>query len=217
MLSTTPAEPRHARHHPDMLLFRVRQSAGGAVMKGATRAPGLHALLEHERAGRLHHVLPLGRTARREVAKSGHSGSVAPALRAAARERRAGGAHTGYLLVHLKDAADRPALHRSLGRDPQIGGVARVAARYLLAGSPADGLLPPERLWNHARIQLPAARRLREFASTRNIRVAVLDSGVEADHPGPKGRVAVSRQRWEAGQALKVSACDLDGHGPNIS
>jgi len=207
-----------------MLIVRVRRGAAPLARLLATdpdrvadRAPGLHALHRLEEAGRLHLVVPLGRTARRRVARHGHPGEVGAAALAAAQEYAPRLRHTGHFLVHFKNAKHRAACQRALRDDPQVASVSEVAARYLsLAGSPTDGL-PPERMWNHARIQLPAARRLKQFRVPRDVRVAVLDSGVQTRHPSLRGRVHDYVHRWELGHRLSVSGTDIVGHGTHIS
>ena len=226
MLPTSRAEPALLAHHPDMLIARVRRSAAphaGRLTRDAVRraAPGLHALHRHEQDGLLHYVVPLGREARRRVARSGRSGQVAAALRAAAQEqdRRP---HTGHVLIHLKREEHRAALHRALRRDPHVADVSRVPTRYLWLPASSDAnqagaMLPPERLWNHARIQLHAARRLPEFRVPSRIRVAVLDSGVQARHPSLRNRIHSYVHSWERGHPFRTTARDLVGHGTHIS
>lgn len=224
MLGTSRSEPSYPLHHDDMLVLRVHPSAGEAARRLARGgdpekpAPGLGALHRHEDRDELHYALPLGHTARRRVARSKRSGQVAAALVAAAGEHAWDEPNTGHVLIRLRHPEHRTALHRRLAADPHVATVARVPARYLLAAeSPADGLLPPERMWNHARIQLPAARRLRRYRSPRQVRVAVLDSGVDTDHPALRGRIAAYFHGFEAAHPVSVSARDIVGHGTHIS
>lgn len=208
-----------------MLIVRVRPSAAAHARKLASRggaagasSPGLSALHRLEREGHLYHVTPLGRTARRQVAAAGHSGSVSHALVAAAREHDAANRHTGYVLIHLKHSGHRASLHRKLAADRHLASVSKVAARYIwMTPNPAGGFLPPERMWNHARIQLAAARKLDAFRSPRNIRVAVLDSGVQVRHPSLEGRLHDYVHFYGRGHHVKTSAKDIVGHGTHIA
>jgi hypothetical protein len=224
MLGTSRTEPVFPRHHDDMLVVRVRPSVAQPARRLAAgaqpdrSAPGLQALHQHEMNDELEYALPLGRAARRQVARNRKSGRVAAALTAAAREHSWDHPHTGHVLIRLRDPEHRAALHRRLAADPHIAAVSRVAARYLLlADSAADGMLPPERMWNHARIQLAAARRLRRFRSPGRIKVAVLDSGVDLQHPALRGRVAAYLHGFEARHPVRVSGRDIVGHGTHIS
>jgi len=183
---TSSASSRHAAcESPPSAPVRVR-----ALAKPPERdASGIAARYRLEQEGLLHHVTPLGSAARREVSGKGRFGQVGAALLAAAREHNAAGAETGYVLIHLKNPAHRTALLRRLTADHDLVSVSKVAARYIWAASnPAGGFLPPERKWNHTRIQLAAARKLPACHPPGNIRVAVLDSGVQIRHPSHKGR-----------------------------
>jgi hypothetical protein len=196
-----PESPRGissiSHHHEDMLVLRLRPTAAAVARRlraGADQqraAPGLHALHRHEADEALHYALPLGRAARRQVARAGTSGKTVSALAAAAGEHEPSRLHTGHVLIRLRDPRHRASLLRKLSADPHVASVSRVPTRYLVASEASGtGALPPERMWNHARIQLPAARRLREFRSPRRVTVAVIDSGVDLRHPALRGRVA---------------------------
>jgi len=207
-----------------MLVLRLKPTASQVARRlraGADQsvvAPGLHALQGHEAAEALHYVLPLGRAARRQVAQARSSGQAAMAMGAAAREYDRARAHTGHVLIHLRDSRHRASLLRRLAADPHVASVSRVPMRYLAgAESQGSGVLPPERMWNHARIQLAAARRLRQFRSPRQVSVAVLDSGVDLHHPALLGRVTRYVHRYEAGHPIAVSARDIVGHGTHVA
>ena len=224
MLATRWTEVRLPTHHPDMLVLRVRKSAARIARllardpeQARAQAPGLYALHRLEQTGKLHHAHPLGSRARRDAARARRFGDLKAGLLAAAREHDPRLPNSAHLLVHLHEARQRAALHRALRRDPHVAAVAKVPARYLHAANPTDGLLPPERMWNHARIQLAEARRLKQFRSARGIRVAVLDSGVQTHHPSLRGRVHEYVHRWAPSHQLKTSAKDIVGHGTHIT
>ena len=211
----------HAQpYHDDMLIARIHPAAAGVVKRHATNrtefrtaAPGLSALARLEGAGRLDQVRALNGAVRAERHVAGASGN---ALIAAAQHHDRRHAHTGALFVNLKNAADREALHEAMADDPHVEWVARVPARYFLAGAKSGGLsdVPAIRMWHHDAIKLHEARALRSFREPRSVHVAVLDTGVDRRHPALKGRVH-DYIRHLGGE--QFPADDVIGHGTHVS
>ena len=103
--------------------------------------------------------------------------------------------NSGASLVELDRDSDVPALQVALARDPNVEAVSRVPVRYILvpatrktrrkgAGATIAAAPPAEAvLWNLRRIRWDEARRLPHFEDACDINVAVLDTGIDPDHP----------------------------------
>jgi subtilisin family serine protease len=88
--------------------------------------------------------------------------------------------------VKRSDNASVEQLVDQLSRDPGVESAQSMNLFHVLAyNDPLYPLQPSARLWHLAD--------LHNVATGRNVRVAELDTGVEADHPDLKGRVAVTR------------------------
>ncbi len=199
-------------HHPGLLAVRFRDSLAGA------NAPGIVRLLEHHRAGRLRRVTPLHPDVARQIDDQGCR-SLAEQLRIASRYSGPTARHARTFLV---DAGARQAmaddLADRLAADPQVESVGRVPIRFLTARAgkalPADLVPPPLRNWHLGQIGWRPAER-RGFRDAPGVRVAVLDSGVDVDHPALEGRIRRYVYRYPKLAAL--SGQDHVGHGTHVS
>ncbi len=223
---TTEALPQH---HDDILIVNMRSEAGAPAAATAMRAagldaPGIDALSYFARAGRIKRVVPL---------RPGEEAVTAPSPMAAAAAMMGPGRLPGapeavapVRFIEMVDPGEARRLQDALANDPSVLSVSQVPIRYLAAGrSPrkrvvAGGIgiqaVPPAVpvLWNLEKIQWREARAMAGFREAEQIRVAVLDSGVDTAHPD----LRVSNYHWQnADLARPVSDRDYIGHGTHVS
>ena len=116
--------------------------------------------------------------------------------------------HAGTSIIELEEDAQVEELRTALADDPNIEYAARVPIRYLLARrrpslsrshpsratrrrmTIAASPPAPSTMWNLAKIQWSAARALASFKDAQEIKVAVLDSGIDEGHPDLTERIA---------------------------
>lgn len=126
----------------------------------------------------------------------------------------------GLHVVELEKGGDLNQLHNALANDPAIVSVSRVPVRYLLqrrrARQPATSD-PPGPMWNLNKIRWAEARQRPEFVEPRaqRIKVAVLDTGVDANHPDLRSRRVQSI--WYPDLGVPVAAKDIVGHGTHVT
>jgi hypothetical protein len=186
--------------------------------------PGLSTLARLERGGLVKRVTPLaaGRGSRRNVTVP--RVAVATLVGAAAPSRTGGreAPAAGVCLIELERASDIDPLHRALADDPMVEFVSRVPVRYLLVPTrPARrrrAAAPPpvSTMWNLMKIEWAAARRRRGFRDATKIKVAVLDTGIETDHPDLKGRVKRYVFNYP-GLPVVAGPKDIVGHGTHVA
>jgi len=123
-------------------------------------------------------------------------------------------------ILELEDDANAESLRHTLATDPVVQFVSRVplrfhCARRKVSNTPA-AQQPVGPLWNLQRIQWDAARALRGFKEATDVKVAVLDTGVDEAHPDLNGRV----KRYEytyPNSGATAGAKDRVGHGTHVS
>lgn len=215
-----------ASHHDHMLVLRVRPTAGEAtarLRRGerglAADAPGLHALHAHDVARRVRRAVPFGERAGREAAGT-RGPRLMRAVAAAAAEHAAGRPHAGTVFIEMDSGETAAEALRRLRQDPHVHFAEPVPARHLLAvrRTQAADVIPPLRLWNLDAIDLDGLSPLGDLSDrVRRTRVAVLDTGVDVDHPALDGRLSDYVHGWsDHGRGL-VRPPDLIGHGTHVT
>jgi hypothetical protein len=121
------------------------------------------------------------------------------------------GAETVASIAELKPGTFKKVIRQL--RDLDGVEVERLPVRYLCATPTA--LPPRERpLWNLERIQWEETRKLKEIKPATDITVAVLDTGIEAEHPDLNGRI----ESYEHSHPIHlVKEEDLHGHGTHVA
>lgn len=131
----------------------------------------------------------------------------------------------GVSLVELENGQDVDALRRALADDAHVVSVSKVPIRYLQerasrsrASAPRIAATPPaaSSMWNLARIRWAQALATPGFQDAGDIRVGVLDSGIERDHPDLNGRIA--DYVYEHPELPGASSLqDVIGHGTHVA
>lgn len=128
-----------------------------------------------------------------------------------------GTASAATSLVELEPTTRMEEVMRELARDPEVAGVSRVPVRYLatdpLAGAVLPLAAPPagDMLWNLKKIRWPEARAM-GLTSATDIRVAVLDSGVDTGHPD----LPAIAYTYAYPGGIGTSDRDIIGHGTHV-
>lgn len=192
--------------------------------------PGLSILAAFERAGLIRRVTPLSN----DVVSSGMGIAARPALAAmfaGPAVAAAGDAHAGVSLVELERDLDVGQIQLELSRDPHVENVSRVPVRYLLAkraaprrtrrkAPPTVAAVPPaaSTLWNMRAIKWSEARSLPGFRDADDVLLAVLDSGIDPNHPELKrAGLIVDYVYSHPTSAASSSDFDYIGHGTHVS
>ncbi len=230
-------ETSAAQYHPGMLLVKVRSGPAGPAMMGGpaglTRAvaatlPGLGTLLSFERAGLIRRI-----TALAEGATPGLAQGETPALAMLAAVDSSQGTqdpNAGVAVVELYNDNDLATLESQLRADPTIEEYSRVPIRYLLAKKVArtgakkkpasravPAAVPPSTmLWNLMKIRWTQARAKPGFVDANNIKVAVLDTGIDMNHPDLSGVVAEYVFTHPTNSSAS-SDRDIIGHGSHVA
>lgn len=144
--------------------------------------------------------------------------------------------HARVTILELQREGDAEQLRAALQADPAIESVDQVPMRYLVArkraarragqgkvskkkkGAMRPAAMPPQPLtmWNLAKIKWPEARALGGFRDAGQVKVAVLDTGIDGDHPDLN--IPNSRYIFEFPDAESPSGPkDLVGHGTHVS
>jgi Subtilase family len=216
-------------YHEGMLIVKMRSSASIRATSAANfeersvlESPGISALSTFERAGLIKKVTPL---ARAEEERSGSGTGRIMATIASSMERvSVDRIDAGVNFIELERDRDVPDLQIALANDPNVEYVSRVAVRYLVAKAEPSSLgsgiaaVPPSvsTMWNLKKIRWQEARTLPSFKEATNISVAVLDTGIDMNHPDLQGKV--SSYVFEHEDLPTASGeQDIIGHGTHVA
>ena len=232
-------------YHPARLIMKLAPAGAGplAAFRGVTRgaaaaaAPalatrGLSALARFEKAGLIKKVIPLSRKA--EAAATRGPLRAMAGIAASVHDAPKKDPHAGVSIIELEDDAHVEELRTALADDPTVDYVARVPIRYLLARrkpslsrsrsgkatrrktTVAASAPAPSAMWNLAKIQWAAARAVTGFKDAKEIKVAVLDTGIDEGHPDLRGRIA--SYVYQHPDSPTVSGPkDYIGHGTHVA
>ncbi|RDV16869.1 protease [Pontibacter diazotrophicus] len=207
---------------------------------------GMSALSFFERGGLIKRVIPLSAPAEAEDLPAGAmsfgQNRSALSMLATSASPTANDPNEGVSIIELQRDRDVSDLQIALAQDPNVEFVSRVPVRYLHATSKrgttnkdteadkdsaesADSgggvgimAIPPpvSTMWNLQKILWQQARALPNFRDANNIKVAVLDTGIEQTHPDLNGRV--SRYLFNyTGIPSASGNSDIIGHGTHVA
>jgi subtilisin family serine protease len=227
-----------------MRVSPVAAPMGPAIATAALTEPtttGMAAVAFYERAGLIKRVVPVYRAP--AAARAGLSPLAFPtvgsfgAMSALVASAAASGAErpdAGLSLIELDRDEDVSKLQLALASDPSVSSVSRVPIRYLAGRTPraARSARPaeatsagtgiaavppnPTSMWNLRTIRWAEARALSGFSDANNINVAVLDTGIDPDHPDLPGRVV--QYVWQHPDLPQASSAqDIIGHGTHVA
>lgn len=239
MIKRRPSGAPLPEYHDDLLVVRIQPDLAsaarsilttiGADYVGAMTRPETvaatsavaPALASMERAGLVRQITPLARQ---------DSPTPVPPMIAVARSfvsngRRSAGIVSGASVVQLQPTVDAEEAGRRLASDPHIASVSRVPIRYACAtkkqarsaGAHALAAAPaPSTMWNLRKIDWQRARKAKGFAEATQVKVAVLDTGIDVDHPDLKQRIANYVFEHPDNPSLSAEK-DIVGHGTHVA
>lgn len=217
-------------YHEGMLIVKIRSSVGLRAVSaaaGETRSVleslGMSALSTFERAGLIKQIIPIARLRQEERPLIGTRRGMASLINSI-EGVSPNSVNAGVNIIELERDRDIPELQIALANDPNIEFASRVPVRYLMSqaepSSQGTGITavppPPSTMWNLAKIRWQEARALSNFREATDIRVAVLDTGIEASHPDLQGRVSSYVFEYQDAQEPSGEQ-DIIGHGTHVA
>jgi subtilisin family serine protease len=197
-------------------------------MMASFTTSGLSVLSVFERAGMIKRIVPLSASLPEINEELLRRPSIVAMVAGAIREAPAEPTR-GVNLIELERDSDVPEVQMQLARDPNVENVSRVPVRYLLAkkkvtrkrsvkGGATIAATPPAAatLWNLQRIRWSEARAANGFQDANEVKVAVLDTGIDPEHPDLEDRIdqyEFSHPDVPSGS----SAQDIIGHGTHVA
>jgi hypothetical protein len=218
-------------HHDDLLVVKMRTESmisGPAMafsaMSVEPKTPGLSALSFFERAGMIKRIVPLRKPDER--AGPAPRFSATAMMMVSSRPIQEADANTGVRFIELEPGQDTQQLHTALANDPNVLSVSKVPVRYLTLPAAARKTAPRDEvgieatppdasiLWNLQKIRWEEAHGRPDFHEAQDVRVAVLDTGVDNRHPD----LTVDAYHWQQPDLSRpVSDQDIIGHGTHVS
>lgn len=220
-------------YHEKLLVVRMQSAAQPEIASfslmgargGAPETPGLSALAMFERGGMIKRVTPIAPQAARR-SQRGPRRAMASVEASFALDQEAGSdLHSGVNVIEMEHEGNVAELQSALAKDPLVEFVSRVPRRYLLVAKKKSGsnqrtiainAPDPSQMWNLQKIRWQGARALKGFKDATSIKVAVLDTGIDRNHPDLKGQFS-SYVFAHPDQNRASGEKDIIGHGSHVS
>lgn len=210
----------------DVLLRQVSIAAGelgiADALENTTASSGVGMLTALERENLIVDATPVRRPRPEEIMSNDQvpvgAGRMAAALVEAFPDstgRPSDEILSGSIIVKAVDAAKAEEIERRLNQQYDIvASVERVPLRWTSQAVPLEAALPIAP-WHLERIRLPDARNKPNFDDGNNVRVAVLDTGIDQDHSRLKANI--DRYAYRADDLGVASGTrDILAHGTHV-
>ncbi|MEL4895081.1 S8 family peptidase [Crocosphaera sp. Alani8] len=225
-----PSSSQLPRFRKEKLIVKIRSSANLNTIFSAARGsqrissltyPGLAILSTFDRAGLIRKVTPIAPPRAEEVSILATQ-DVFTALQASLERVPSDDVCSGVSIIELEDAQYLPEIQLALANDPNVEYASRIPIRYLVASTQSGGpdlgitATPPPTIWNLKKIRWADARALPDFREATDIKVAVLDTGIDVNHPDLKGKI--KNYVFDAPDLANPSSNrDILGHGTHVA
>jgi subtilisin family serine protease len=211
-------------YHENMLIMRFRPVIVSHAKTMAScedslpepdGGPALSALQRLEQDGYLKEVTPIGRFNQEFDVPPGKC-SLANAILSSQAGDPDTNPTAGAILLNFDSAVDIRALQAVMESDSAVAYSSRVPVRFLSPIGSSLDISSPMPQWNLTRIKLEEARSLSDFKEAEDIRVAILDTGIQVDHPDLKDRI--TRYTYaHCHHPLPPCPHDICGHGTHVA
>lgn len=223
-------------YHENLLIVKMMPSAQSQLaaprrgVRGVSAdrpepSAGISALEFYERGGMIKRVTPVSRTAAPKQLRGGMRAMATMATSLSEADREAPGLASGVNVIEMLEDNHVDDLRMALARDPNVEFVSRVARRYVLAAKksrPGKEMTivanAPNlsQMWNLKKIKWQDVRSRRGIKDAIGIKVAVLDTGIDVEHPDLKGQI---KSYSFANLDLSRPSGDKDiiGHGTHVA
>lgn len=221
-------------YHDKLLVVKMGRSAQSRIASFAVSgtgeapgaSPGLSALAMFERGGMIKRVTPVSAKASKRQSRGPRRAMASFAASFADEVAAADDFSFGVNVIEMEQDSRLSELQSVLATDPNVEFVSRVPVRYLMM--PAKKAAPRRRMtiqrnapslsqmWNLQKIRWQEARNLAGFKEADAIKVAILDSGIDREHPDLKGLVG-SYVFAHPDQNRPSGEKDIIGHGTHVA
>jgi hypothetical protein len=218
-------------YHEKLLIVKIQPAAQNRIgsfsipgERETLETPGLNALMMFERGGMIRRVTPVSRKAATRTRPSPRRALASFAASFTEDRKDPSDLSAGVNVIEMEQEGHVAELQGALATDPNVEFVSRVPIRYLFVAKRSSatrkkitaGPPNPSQLWNLQKIKWQQSRGIKGFKEAGSIKVAVLDTGIDRDHPDLKGQIssyvfAHPDQRRPSGEK------DIVGHGTHVA
>jgi len=204
------------KFHPPSLRTFASNLIHNIVDDSLFSSPGLNILSKYEKAGMIKKIIPLSRpqVGARETSLTPFR--MVHSLISSIDRTHKDDNSAGVNIIEVDREEDITTLQKTLATDPHIEFVSRLPIRYLNVPTSNTSLSPPTTMWNLRKIKWEEARSLPNFKDSTDVKIAVLDTGIDINHPDLNGRID-SYMYMHPDLPSASSDKDFIGHGTHVS